>query len=166
MYLANKDDEVTFLTAGGGGFGDPFTRDVDLVLRDVRLGYVSAEGARRDYGVVIANGQLDAAATQALRAAPRHAARESDFEFGPERPLWEQVFDDALYLRLNAALLRLPTAMRHTARRQVFFEVAPKLPEIAKLGMAGVITGAKAQRARLTAAIERLEARVTQHAAE
>src|SRR5208282_818054 len=39
----NAGDTVTFLSPGGGGFGDPFRRDVQKVLRDVRLGFVSHE---------------------------------------------------------------------------------------------------------------------------
>ena len=38
---------------GGGGYGDPLERDPAAVLRDVVDGYVSLEGAERDYGVVI-----------------------------------------------------------------------------------------------------------------
>jgi N-methylhydantoinase B len=39
--------------AGGGGWGDPLTRDPAWVLEDVVDGYVTPEGAYRDYGVVI-----------------------------------------------------------------------------------------------------------------
>lgn len=53
---------------GGGGYGDPFTRDAAKVANDVALGYVSAEMARKDYGVVVTSkGLLDADATDALR---------------------------------------------------------------------------------------------------
>jgi N-methylhydantoinase B len=38
---------------GGGGFWDPYEREPERVLADVRAGYVSVEAARRDYGVVI-----------------------------------------------------------------------------------------------------------------
>src|SRR5712692_8470095 len=38
---------------GGGGFGEPFARPPEEVLEDVLNGYVSIEGAARDYGVVI-----------------------------------------------------------------------------------------------------------------
>ena len=41
------------LSPGGGGYGDPSTRDPAHVLRDVRDGVVSAAGAERDYGVAI-----------------------------------------------------------------------------------------------------------------
>nr|WP_281168135.1 hydantoinase B/oxoprolinase family protein [Desulfoscipio gibsoniae] len=41
------------LTSGGGGYGDPLERDPEKVLQDVIDQYVSIEGARKDYGVVI-----------------------------------------------------------------------------------------------------------------
>ena len=36
--------------AGGGGYGDPQTRDRDAVARDIAEGYVTREAAARDYG--------------------------------------------------------------------------------------------------------------------
>jgi N-methylhydantoinase B len=42
-------ETVTILTAGGGGYGDPAKREPAAVNRDVALGYVSKEGAKRDY---------------------------------------------------------------------------------------------------------------------
>jgi N-methylhydantoinase B len=75
---------VMLALAGGGGFGDPRTRDPEAVRRDVLNGFVSVEAARQDYGVVIrrlAPGDevvvlpddlvVDQAATSALRAAAR-----------------------------------------------------------------------------------------------
>jgi len=57
--------------AGGGGWGDPLERDPEAVLRDVRNEYVSAERARRDYGVVVdtVRWRVDEPATAELRAA-------------------------------------------------------------------------------------------------
>jgi N-methylhydantoinase B len=64
-----KGQHVRLETPGGGGFGDPRTRDVARVGRDVRLGYVSREAARRDYRVEVGeNGAVDAAATAKLRS--------------------------------------------------------------------------------------------------
>ena len=53
----------------GGGYGDPLERDPELVLGDVLDGYVSIEGARDDYGVVILPDSLaiDHGATAELR---------------------------------------------------------------------------------------------------
>jgi N-methylhydantoinase B len=66
----SKDDRATLRQPGGGGFGDPFARDQKAVLADVREGYVSIEGALRDYGVVIdpATLQIEVSATEAARA--------------------------------------------------------------------------------------------------
>jgi N-methylhydantoinase B len=51
-------DRVRMSTGGGGGYGDPRERPVELVERDVVRGFVSIDSARDDYGVVIdANGK-------------------------------------------------------------------------------------------------------------
>jgi N-methylhydantoinase B len=42
-----------YISNGASGWGDPFTRDPKLVLRDVRDEYVSVDGAAHDYGVVV-----------------------------------------------------------------------------------------------------------------
>jgi N-methylhydantoinase B len=54
---------------GGGGYGNPLERDPRKVKDDVINGYVSIEGARRDYGVVIDPKTLDVDrdATEKLR---------------------------------------------------------------------------------------------------
>lgn len=63
-----KGQRVRLETPGGGGYGDPFSRDPERVARDVRQGLVSREAARDSYGVAVAaDGTLDAAATQRLR---------------------------------------------------------------------------------------------------
>lgn len=62
-----KGDAYVMRSGGGGGFGTPLERDPDLVLADVLQGYVSPEAARASYGVVIADGAVDAGATSDLR---------------------------------------------------------------------------------------------------
>jgi N-methylhydantoinase B len=39
-------DRVTFLTAGGGGYGDPSARSRDAIERDLAEGFISAGGAK------------------------------------------------------------------------------------------------------------------------
>ncbi|BBG03341.1 MULTISPECIES: hydantoinase B/oxoprolinase family protein [Pseudonocardia] len=57
-------------TAGGGGHGDPFTRDPGAVLDDVLDHKVSPRGAREDYRVVVTgDGRIDHPATALLRSA-------------------------------------------------------------------------------------------------
>jgi len=63
-------DCLTAMVSGGGGYGDPLTRDPARVEQDVRAGVVSIDGARRDYSVVIdpSTGSVDTGATVLLRA--------------------------------------------------------------------------------------------------
>ncbi len=54
--------------AGGGGYGEPFEREIEAVSADVADGYVSAHAAAEHYGVVVAEtGEVDPKATSALR---------------------------------------------------------------------------------------------------
>jgi N-methylhydantoinase B len=68
-------DLVSFQQAGAGGYGPPWERDPQAVLRDVVEDYVSLAGARQDYGVVIdaATLTVDEAATAAARGTMRRA---------------------------------------------------------------------------------------------
>lgn len=62
-------DVVVMRSAGGGGFGDPLTRDPERVRADVAAGYVSRARAREGYGVALReDGTVDATETAALRS--------------------------------------------------------------------------------------------------
>ena len=64
---------VRFVLGGGGGYGDPLEREPEHVAKDVREGFVSIDGARADYGVILNINSLsvDEEATAALREAKR-----------------------------------------------------------------------------------------------
>lgn len=65
--------------AGGGGYGDPLLRSADSVARDVRDAYITAEAAAKVYGVALtAAGEVDAAATEEMRAGVRAARLGSE----------------------------------------------------------------------------------------
>lgn len=66
-----KGDIMSAQTAGSGGFGNPFERDIDLVLKDVISEKVSLKNALDLYGVVINknNMSVDIEATKKLRNA-------------------------------------------------------------------------------------------------
>ena len=67
-HALQPGDRVRVLTAGGGGYGPAHARDVERVLADLQLGYVSIEAARRDYGVALLDdGTIDMAETVRLR---------------------------------------------------------------------------------------------------
>lgn len=80
---------VRIRTTGGGGWGDPLERPVEEVVRDVRWGKVSFEGARRDYGVVLGGSDdapvVDADATGAERDR-RRGERPDDAPFFDRGP--------------------------------------------------------------------------------
>ncbi len=63
-------DVITIDAPGGGGYGQPFERDPEMVESDVAEGYVSIEAAKSEYGVVIdpATMKADVKATRSLRA--------------------------------------------------------------------------------------------------
>ena len=70
--LMKKGEILVALTPGAGGYGNPLERPAEKVLDDVLDGYVSAEKALEDYGVVIARNAdgiltLDKEATEKCR---------------------------------------------------------------------------------------------------
>ena len=69
----NDEEGIQTTRGGGGGWGDPLDRDPAMVREDVLDEYLSIEGARRDYGVVIDPSivQVDEDATSELRKAMR-----------------------------------------------------------------------------------------------
>jgi N-methylhydantoinase B len=71
-YPLKAGDVFALDTPGGGGFGDPKTRDPQMVRADVVEGYVTPAAAEQTYGVVLkqAGGDwiIDAAATEKARA--------------------------------------------------------------------------------------------------
>jgi N-methylhydantoinase B len=81
--LVAAGDIVEVRTTGGGGWGDPFEREPELVCQDVIEGRVSLQVARDAYGVVLDAGRyaddwrLDEAATAALRDTMRSERNEA-----------------------------------------------------------------------------------------
>jgi len=65
----SPDERFTLQLPGGGGYYDPYTRDVAAVVDDVLDGFVSIAAARSEYGVVVdpATMTIDEDATATLR---------------------------------------------------------------------------------------------------
>lgn len=64
-----QDHMIKTQTPGGGGWGDPRSRDPELVLNDVIEGFISPERARTAYGVIVdaTTMAVDINATNAIR---------------------------------------------------------------------------------------------------
>ena len=65
--LLEAGDVYCAIQAGGGGWGDPLERDPDAVWNDVYDEKITAEHARREYGVVVGPDGIAPAETAQLR---------------------------------------------------------------------------------------------------
>ena len=116
-FALRADDIVIERTAGGGGYGDPLTREPAAIARDVQFGYVAPASARALYGVALSGDNVDAAATAALRAQIRAAkfvlrlARLAGDEYQGSNRVVEIGPDAAKHMTLAAGdLLEFPCA--------------------------------------------------------
>jgi N-methylhydantoinase B len=74
--------KMLYCSNGGGGFGPPYERAVELVLSDLRVGYIDQATAADVYGVVLdADGRIDEPATTARR--DQLAGVKPDVGLGP-----------------------------------------------------------------------------------
>jgi N-methylhydantoinase B len=85
FYVDHEPGErYEYRYGGGGGWGDPLERDPKQVLDDVLDEYVSIEGARHDYGVVLRGSlesldlAIDWEQTEQLRRETRAASPKPD----------------------------------------------------------------------------------------
>lgn len=123
MIELKAGETITILTPGGGGYGDPFERDPAMVLRDIKRGFVTADRAETDYGVVINGGAVDETATAELRNK-REKFSGDLFDFGPERELWRRVFDEKLLSEINNYISTTAVSGRAATRNRIFAPLA------------------------------------------
>jgi N-methylhydantoinase B len=77
-FPLQPDDVLVMDSSGGGGFGDPLTRDPERVVADVVEGYVTRAAARDAYGVVLRDEATDGDATRlSVDADATRAERET-----------------------------------------------------------------------------------------
>lgn len=122
--LLQPGETVTFLSQGGGGYGDPLEREPRLVLEDVRSGLVSPEKALELYGVVIDGLELNESDTEQMRA--KRPRQQEEFAFGKAREQFEDIWSDEMQVTLNQALLNAPLALRDYLKRQTMGVVEEK----------------------------------------
>ncbi|MEJ1158907.1 hydantoinase B/oxoprolinase family protein [Prosthecomicrobium sp. N25] len=105
-------ETVRLVSPGGGGYGDPLDREPAAVLRDVEDDFVTVAEAREQYRVVITDGAVDAAATDALRKAAPPRGPAATFDFGVERLQYEQRLPQAFQDMVVAILAEEPASSR------------------------------------------------------
>jgi len=120
-------DILRVVSPGGGGRGDPFTRDPLAVLRDVRAGLVSLAGAIRDYGVAIVDDAVDTTETSRLRLTPPH---HPPVATGAAHAAHEQRWTNEAYAAMHEALATVPVSWRAPIKKRLFAAVrsAPDRP--------------------------------------
>jgi N-methylhydantoinase B len=67
-------ERIVSISAGGGGYGDPFTRAPEAVLNDVREGLIGEERAADIYGIALTK---DGAGLTSIDQARTHELREA-----------------------------------------------------------------------------------------
>lgn len=70
---------------GGGGYGDPLTRDPEAVARDVREEKITGPAAKSVYGVVLGGDSVDTTATESERSRLRNVRRDRSRIVGEPR---------------------------------------------------------------------------------
>ncbi len=116
VYRPELHEVIRLWSGGGGGYGDPFTRDSATVACDVASGLVSRERARDVYGVAFDGDEVDLAETARLRNCQRATG---DFDFGQARGEWERVHGLAAD-RIAAWLPSLPVGVRRYAQAHAY----------------------------------------------
>jgi N-methylhydantoinase B len=125
VVSVDPGDVVEITSAGGGGWGSPLEREPERVLRDVECGFVSVDGARNDYGVVIQEGAVDpeASALERVQLAARLHNAADGFGFNTARREFEQMWSRENYAALMQCLYTLPTDWRFFIKHR-FFDVS------------------------------------------
>jgi N-methylhydantoinase B len=132
-------DIIRIIFAGGGGYGDPLDREPERVLQDVLDGFVTEEGATRDYGVVIRGRSVDAAATAGLRKKRRLNTRPATlFTLGAEREAYERIWTDAVWNEFIAIIFALPFAFRSEVRLKLWRAMEERSRSDLPLGVEGL----------------------------
>jgi N-methylhydantoinase B len=115
-------DVVHVASGGAGGWGDPLERTPEMVVQDVKRGFVSPASAEAHYGVMLENGGWDEGAT-GRRRADLAAARESAdafFDVGADRAAFEKVWNKGNYDALTELLAVTPVHWRFFVKHRIF----------------------------------------------
>jgi N-methylhydantoinase B/oxoprolinase/acetone carboxylase alpha subunit len=123
---ANHGVWFSIISGGGGGFGNPAERPPQAVVRDAENGYVSRDGARRDYGVAVVE-----AADGSLTYDPAETARFRIAMAGcePEAVLrYEQLMRNTIR-RAAAGQLRAQTKSEAAAVTRLIEQARTRLSE-------------------------------------
>lgn len=66
-FPLNENETVIMTTATGGGYGNPYERDAQKVVMDVKNGFITREQAKEDYGVILKQDEFEVEGVSAER---------------------------------------------------------------------------------------------------
>jgi N-methylhydantoinase B len=127
-FPLRRGDIVREESSGGGGWGDPLDREPARVARDVELGYIGAEQARRRYGVDVRPDGALGLDTERLRAELRAARVSVTVEAANE-----ELFDGPRRQFLVPAAVAQRLGIREGEVVELLSETGPPLRGWAKL---------------------------------
>ncbi|WP_341486453.1 hydantoinase B/oxoprolinase family protein [Pararhizobium sp. A13] len=122
-------DVIRVVGPGAGGYGDPFTRPVEMVLRDVRRGAITPQSAERDYGVVTTAGEIDSEQTTLLRGR-RSDDPANTISHGAKRQAFESIWTRERYDLLTTFLASAPVGWRFFLKHRIFEAVERLLSDM------------------------------------
>jgi len=126
-------DVLRIGTQGGGGFGDPITRDARQVRDDLLNGFISQKTAYDIYGLALdAEEKVDEEATARRRgeiAAGRDWTTPPEFSFGPARDAYHKRWPTELHDAIAAATDGLPGLKRQLLHGLITERVEKRLAE-------------------------------------
>jgi N-methylhydantoinase B len=126
-------DVLRIGTQGGGGFGDPLTRDPLVVREDLENGIISGETAADVYGVAFgADSEVDEEATVRRRtalAASRPWSEPPEFSFGPAREAYHRRWPADLHDAIAAATEGLPGLKRQLLHQLITKRIEKRLAD-------------------------------------
>lgn len=128
VYEPEMGEVIEIETGGGGGYGSPLERPVELVERDWEDGLLTAARAYERYGVVFRDGQPDHEATDRRRRELAEGRSTSTFDVGAARAAWERSFGPAS-ARIAEYLPSLPAPLRRPVQERIFTELSSAGPE-------------------------------------
>ncbi|MCF7619916.1 hydantoinase B/oxoprolinase family protein [Bacillus sonorensis] len=125
-----QGDIVNLQSPGGGGWGDPFIRKAELVLKEVEEELLSEEAALQRYGVALRKNEsgrlsIDDEKTNQIRREKAGRARKH-WDFGRAREEYEQRWTEEASTALARMLRKLPANQRSHVKHLVHDYVLKK----------------------------------------
>ena len=74
--LQSEYPDITIISGGGGGFGNPFERDYEHVMQDLEDGLISENRAESIYGVILDNSEINLSKSENLRIGKKTGERK------------------------------------------------------------------------------------------